>query len=143
MEHPNSPKTQEENFFNEEDFSTEQYEKHIRNARNAIFVVAAVELLFGIYTIYTSPKANGIEVFIFILIPAIFFMLGLWTRKKPYTAILIALIFYGSLIVLDAIVEPSQIIKGLLVKILIIAYLIRGLGNARDAQRWKETFGIK
>jgi len=139
----NSPAA-EESIFNESDFSTEGYDKHVKNARNAIFVVAVTQLVFGAFIVLSGSKNEdiltlAISLGIIILIALIFFSLGLWTKKKPYSAILSALIFYVALLLIDAVYEPMSLFKGIIVKIFIIIYLARGLGDARDAQRWKET----
>lgn len=139
----NSPAT-EESIFNESDFSTEGYDKHVKNARNAIFVVAVTQLVFGALIVLSGSKNEDIltldiSLGVIIIISLIFFLLGLWTKRKPYTAILLALIFYAALLVIDAVYEPMSLFKGVIVKIFIIFYLFRGLGDARDAQRWKEA----
>ncbi|HXB44283.1 MAG TPA: hypothetical protein VNV85_09520 [Puia sp.] len=136
----------EESIFDEAEFSIQGYDKHVKNARNAIFVVAITQLLFGLLvTLSTSKHMDSmileIRLGVIVLISTIFFVLGLWTKKKPYTAILSALIFYGILILNDTIYEPMSLFKGIIVKIFIIIYLVRGLRDARDAQRWKEALG--
>ena len=78
----------------------------------------------------------------FVLLTALVFLaFGLWTKKKPYTAILAALIFYGLLLLADAIYDPTSLLRGVIMKIFIVVYLIRGLDQARDAQRLKEALG--
>ena len=140
------PQQNEQSIFDEMELSRQGYDKHIRNARNAIFIVAGVQFVFGIITVLLSGKsADGIAQLIsfcfVLLISLVFLALGLWTKKKPYTAILIALIFYGLLLLADAIYEPTTIFKGLLMKIFIIVYLFRGLNEAREAQRFREALG--
>jgi hypothetical protein len=98
---------QEESVFAEEEFSMEGYDKHIRNARILLFVLA------------------------------------LWTRKRPYTALLCAMIFYLSLIGISALMDPSTIIQGWIWKIVIIILLILGLRNGKEAQDMMDTFGKK
>lgn len=139
----NSPAT-EDSIFNESDFSTEGYDKHVKNARNAIFVVAVTQLVFGVFIVLSGSKNEdiltlAISLGVIILVALIFFSFGLWTKKKPYTAILSALIFYAALLLIDVAYEPMSLFKGIIVKIFIIIYLVRGLGDAREAQRWKET----
>ncbi len=141
-----SAQQEEESIFDEAEFSVQGYDKHVKNARNAIFVVAITQLLFGLLvTLSTTKHIDSmileIRLGVIVLISMIFFALGLWTKKKPYTAILSALIFYGILILNDTIYEPVSLFKGIIVKIFIIIYLVRGLSDARDAQRWKEALG--
>jgi hypothetical protein len=76
-----------------------------------------------------------------ILIAGIYVLLAFWTKKKPYTAILTALIIFICLEVLGAIVQPASIFQGWIVKIVILILLLVGLRNAKDTQRMMATFG--
>jgi hypothetical protein len=136
----------EDSIFDEPEFSIQGYDRHVKNARNAIFVVAITQLLLGVFVTlstrkYVDSMILEISLGVIVLISMIFFALGLWTKKKPYTAILSALIFYGALLLNDTIYEPMSLFNGIIVKIFIIIYLVRGLSDARDAQSWKEALG--
>ena len=43
-----------ETIFNEDEFSLEGYDKNIRQARNTLFFLACLQLLLGVFTIFTS-----------------------------------------------------------------------------------------
>jgi len=139
----NSGKT-EKSIFDEDELTRLSYDKHVLNARNAIFVVAGAQFVFGSIVVLTSSKlGETIDIIIslcFVLLTSLVFLaLGLWTKRKPYTAILIALIFYALLLLADAVYDPTTLFKGIIMKIFIIVYLFRGLNQARDAQRLKEA----
>ncbi len=129
------------NIFEEIDFDIREHDKQIRQARNSIFIVAAIQFLFGIVSGYQIRGETGWLIFAVTgFIAIIFLALGIWTKKKPYTAILIALILYSSLLAIDLIIQPSTVLKGIIVKLFIIGYLIRGLGKAKEAQHWAQAF---
>jgi len=65
-------------------------------------------------------------------------VLGFWTKKKPYYAIICALILYGIFIILNAVVDITSIYKGIIFKIAVIVFLIKGLKDAKAAQEMKE-----
>ena len=133
---PSTP-NQEISVFEEFDIGIQEHQKQVRQARNTIFVVAAIQFFFGIVSGYQFGGNTGWIVFgVTASIAIIFLGLGLWTRKKPFLAILIALILYAGLLITDLVLQPSTILKGLLVKVFIIAYLVRGLIKAREAERW-------
>jgi prepilin signal peptidase PulO-like enzyme (type II secretory pathway) len=138
-----TPENNTETIFTGSEFSTEQYDKHIKQARNAIFAVAILLALSVIIMVATSPAGYEylwIDILIWCGFIAVFIALALWTKKKPYYAIISALILYGLFIALNAVLDPSTIIKGILVKIIIVVFLIKGLGNAKEAQQMKEEF---
>jgi hypothetical protein len=129
--------------FDENEFLNRGYDKHIRQARNTIFVVAAIQFIFAVVSMYMVETVAdkwlnfGLSAFI----AAIFVALALWTKKKPYTAILIALIIYCLLILIYAISEPLSILKGIILRVIIIMYLARGLKNAKEAQEMQKALG--
>jgi hypothetical protein len=128
------PNEQPETIF-EDVLDTSAYDKKVRSARTAIFVVAGIQLAFGIYVAFTgNEELRNIQIGIAVVISAMFFGLGLWSKSKPFTAIITALSLYVGLLVLDAIYEPSSLVKGVILKILIIGYLAKGIGAAKSAQ---------
>lgn len=56
--------------------------------------------------------------------------LSLWARRSPLPAVLIATATYAVIVVANGIVDPATIGQGLLMKIIIIAFLIRGIKAA-------------
>lgn len=139
-----SGENREGTIFSTEEFSTAGYDKHIRQARNVIFVAAGVLVLNLVYLIATAPayyEYLWIDLMIWGLFIAGFVALGLWTKKKPYTAIIGALILYGIFIILNAILDVTTLYKGVYIKIIIIVFLFKGLGDAREAQQIKEQIG--
>lgn len=123
----------------EEVLSMEGYDKPVRNARILLFVVAAF-MLTPIFMLddYTSlPSIIAIVIYAFC--SAVFVCLGLWTKRKPYNAIVGGIIVYSALIVIAAISNPLSIIQGWLVKVVIYSLLIVALNNAKEVQRWKDS----
>jgi len=132
---------EQETIFSSNEFSLEGYDKSIKNARNALFVVAAIQVIFGIIS---AAAIGGDEALPLIIVTSVigivFFLLGLWTKSKPYTAILIGLILFVSLHVIEAIAEPSSIGKGIIMKVLVIVYLVKSINDAKEAQEMKKNF---
>ena len=137
-------KNQPESIFTEDDFVSQGYDKHIKQARNAIFA-AAIILTISIIALAISIPENYAYLWIDILVygafVAGFIFLGFWTKKKPYYAIVGALILYGLFIALNAIIDISTIYKGIILKIVIIVLLVKGINDAKEAQERKEMIG--
>jgi len=138
----NNEKNLPESIFTEEEFSLEGYDKNIRQARNILFFLAALQMLLAIYLLYTSQgNAGWVSFAITTIVAVIFFLLGFWTKVKPHTAIISGLVTYILLWIGDSIFDPTYIYKGILVKIFIIIYLIKGLKDAKEAQAIKTMLG--
>jgi UDP-N-acetylmuramyl pentapeptide phosphotransferase/UDP-N-acetylglucosamine-1-phosphate transferase len=139
--HPTA-ESPESSIFQESDYSMAGYDKHIRNARNMLFIVAGVQLVAGFFSVKDQEEpGKTISIAIVVGVALIFAGLAFWTKKKPFAALLTALILYGSLLILDAIFEPSSIIKGIILKVAIIVSLISGIRNAKEAEDLKKAFG--
>lgn len=130
----------------------EGYELGVKKARNALFWAAGLILLNEVIGYARSgQEIEPIGVSIITVIVGTFIGLALWTKKKPYTAIvsgIIAFILYILLIaVINGYVEGAigvfkGLIGGWLVKILIFVALIRPLSDAKELQRAKEEKAI-
>ena len=132
-------KTADINLLEEEDLSMEGYDKPVKKARNILFAIAAIQLI-GIYFAFQQfGLARMIAIIISIGVALLFFLLALWTKKRPFDAIIAGLVLYSVLIAAAAILDPSTIIQGLILKIGIYVLFISALSNARDVQRWKDS----
>ena len=135
------PENNTETIFDDQEFSMEGYDKHIRQARNVLFVAAGLLVLNAIYLFSNYPfdiEVMWLDYLIWTVYIGGFIALGFWTKKKPYYAIIGGLILLGIFIVVNAIIEPSSIFGGILVKIAVVVFLIKGLGDAKEAQQMKE-----
>jgi hypothetical protein len=139
MEQQNPPV--EESIFNEADYSMEGYDKHVRRARTTLYVMAGLTVV----SLFTLSPIDNIQKYIVtaltFIFAAVFAILGYWSKKQPFTAILAALIIYGSLITLSAILQPVTLLQGWYMKIGIILFLILGLRNAKEIRDRKNAFG--
>ena len=147
MENDNLPEIKPENnaetIFNEQEFSMEGYDKHIRQARNALFIAAAILVLNALILFSNYPvnlEIMWLDYLIWVVYIGGFIALALWTKKKPYYAIIGGLILMGIFILVNAIIDPSTIFGGIIFKIAVIVFLIKGLGDAKEAQQMKEQF---
>jgi hypothetical protein len=114
------------------------YESGVKKARTVLFVTAALllagELLSAsFYNIAITPTVIGIA-----LVESAFFVgLAFWTRRKPYTAIMIGLIVFLGLWILAIIGSGFRAaIGGIIARVIIITYLVRALRPAKD---WEEA----
>lgn len=65
-----------------------------------------------------------------LILAAIMLGLSLWGRRSPLPAVLIATATYAVVLVAGAINDPATIGQGLLMKIIIIAFLVKGIKSA-------------
>ena len=130
----------------------EGYEIGVRKARNALFWAAGLILLGEVITYARSGLGiEPIGISFIVLVVGTFIGLALWTKKKPYTAIVSGIVAFTLYILLVAALNGYAegaigVLKGLfggfIVKILIFVALIRPLSDAKELQRAKEERSV-
>ena len=126
----------------------EGYEIRVRKARNALFWTAGLIFLGEMISMFsTYHEVEPLVLGIAFAEAAIFVALALWTKKKPYTAIITGIILFTVLILLAAGVNGyvdgaegvfKALFGGIIVKVLIYLNLIRAVKDAKLLQKAKE-----
>ncbi|MCK8522607.1 hypothetical protein M0D21_13565 [Aquimarina sp. D1M17] len=103
-------------------------QNRIKSGRNTLYWIAGISFFFGLITFLLNDDSTTFIVQIILAI--IYLILAYWSQKKPFAALLSALLLYVLLIAADVVVEPASIFRGIIVKIIIISFLIKGVNSA-------------
>ena len=76
------------------------------------------------------------------VVAIIFLLLGYWSEKKPLAAIISGMTLYILVQILAAIDDPLSILKGIIFKVIVISYLIKGLLSALEAEKIKKQYNL-
>jgi hypothetical protein len=116
----------------------------IRSARNCLFVLAALFTVSGFiyYLINTGAPLASALLLTNLILAAIFLALGFWAPKRPVAAIISGLVLYVLVILINAIDNPLSIFSGVIVKVFVIIYLIKGMNSAFEAERIRKQLNI-
>ncbi|MES2777634.1 MAG: hypothetical protein V4722_25880 [Bacteroidota bacterium] len=142
----NEETNEQETIFEGEEFSQEAYEKSIRFSRIQLFVVGGIQLVFGITAaVLFKSKALMETILISIVIAAIFIGLGIWTKSKPFTAIVVGILLYASLATVDFVfkIESIRLGDGLIFQVFVVVFMIGTLKDAGKAQDMGKHFNNK
>lgn len=117
------------------------YEAGIKKARNVLFITAALVLIGELITIVTAGTGfPPLVIAIIALEVGAFTGLALWTRTKPFSAIVTGLILFllmwAAVIMLNG---GKAIYSGIIVKVIIISMLVSSLKDARAWENMKKT----
>jgi uncharacterized membrane protein YoaK (UPF0700 family) len=114
------------------------YESGIKNARTALYVTAALVFIGEII----SASIQGLELTALLIIIAIaeagvFIGLALWTKTKPFTAIITGLIVFILMWVAAIIFSGGQAVySGIIVRVIILVNLIKAI---KPAKAWEDA----
>jgi hypothetical protein len=123
----------------------EGYELDVKKARNALFWVAALVVVWQIFAAFSSyENVESLDVIFTIAMALIFIGLALWTKTKPYTALivgiitftayrLLGIISFGLIYGADGIAKA--LVSGILITVYIYVRLISPLGKAKELQQ--------
>ena len=127
------------------EYDRDQYRAGVRKARNTLFVAGGLMFVVDMFMLAVQvSKLNGAEInytYLYgvigldIFLLGAFIALGLWTKRKPYTAILIGLVLFCAIQLFAMIGDPSNIYKGVVVKLVVIISLVSGLKKAKALQQ--------
>lgn len=126
-----------------DDIRKEGYLEGVAKVRKALFWASAIILLNYLVSLMQSDQFYWEIIAEGIFVASIFLVLGIYTRKKPYTAtiagIIVFVLWWAYLIVMNVVFEGGEPIKaifgGIIFKILLIVVLARNLNAARELQQ--------
>lgn len=107
--------------------------KQINKSRNILYTLGIINIVLGIIRYYQHE--NFIDILVTLILGGIYLALGFWSIKKPQPAIIAGLFTYIVLIVLGALMDPELLIKGILLKILIIYGFFYGFKGIKEAEK--------
>ena len=115
---------------------SQELAKKTRSAAGALLAVAIIQTLVGLLMFFVvkaqvanDPTLEIDPVFFIVLggVAAIFWGLWFWARKNPLPAAIVGLVLFLTLWFVDILVDPTQIARGIIVKIIVIAVLVKAI----------------
>lgn len=106
----------------------------IKSSRYMMFGLAALFLIVGLIAGLAGDDMETMIINIFCCI--VYLILAAWCSKNPFGATLTALIIYATLVTVSAFVDPTSLVRGILLKIIIVMALVKGIRSAQEAQKY-------
>ncbi len=116
----------------------------VKSARNTLFVLSGFFLLFGLGYFAINSRDENVSAILITnaIVAVIFLLLGWWAPKKPLASIISGMVLYIIIILMSAIDDPVTLVKGIIVKIVIISYLVKGLMSAMEAEKIRKQYNL-
>lgn len=117
-----------------------EVQRKLVSARNWLYIAALILAADGVYEYFNTSDetAKWLVLGINSGMAAIFAILGLVTRKKPFAAFLTGLIIYGSVTILLAIADYHTLLDHIILKLFFFSAMFTGMRTAREIQRLKD-----
>lgn len=108
--------------------------KQVKKAAQALLVVAVIQSLGAIvFTLMMShaPAARQAQslpgLVVLYVIASLFWALYIWACWQPLPAAITGIIFFVSLHLLDAMINPASLASGIIIKVMVIAMFIKAI----------------
>jgi hypothetical protein len=117
------------------------YETGIKKARTALYVTAAAVFIGEMLSVsMANAQITPLVILIALIESGIFVGLAIWTKTKPYSAIIVGLVVFILMwIVAISIVGGKAAYSGIILRVIIISYLVSALKPAKAWEDMKKT----
>ncbi|MCW5518972.1 hypothetical protein J1N09_03925 [Aureitalea sp. L0-47] len=107
--------------------------KELKTGRIILLVIAGISFLSGLFYFFVMDDsatliASGI-------LSIVYLALAYWSQQKPLIAMVLGLLVYLTTLVINAIVDPETIYRGIIMKALIIGFLGKGINSALQLRK--------
>jgi hypothetical protein len=130
---------------NYKEVNLDEANRNIKKSSYALFYIAGVMALVGLIQYGTAGNAadKNAVLLVNVILAAIFAAIGFWCRVKPLAAIISGAALYALIQILNAMVDPVTIVKGIIFKIFVVVLFIRGIKAAIEADKLKKDLNIE
>ncbi|HTL10505.1 MAG TPA: hypothetical protein VL307_19655 [Chitinophagaceae bacterium] len=113
-------------------------------ARNTLFVLGGFFLVYGLMTpAFKRADENTAAILVSNLSVALMFvLLGVWASTKPVASIVSGMVLYLLLQLINFLASPSAIFHGIILKIIIASFLVKGLRSAWTAEKLRKQYQL-
>jgi len=98
----------------------------VKKAQSAMLLVAVVQMIAIVFLVLMN-SADTITTVVMVVIAALFFGLWAWAKHNPLAAAIAGLVVFVSLHLADAIADPTALLRGVVLKIVVVVMLVRAI----------------
>jgi hypothetical protein len=110
------------------------------NIKKAKYTLLGIGVLYFIFTILSMLSSNIIGGILAAIVGGLFIFLSFRVDKTPKISIAIGLGVIILFYLVDLILDPASITKGLFIKVLVVTALVYGLVSAINAEKIKKKY---
>ncbi|SDD20701.1 hypothetical protein [Pedobacter soli] len=121
-----------------------ELQRSVDSACNSLYWIAGFIGLSTIFIFFTAAAEDQFALLIMnVILVGAFLGFGVLSRSKPTTAMISGLSLYVIIQILNLIADPATIFKGIIFKVGIIIYLIKGIKSVMEADKIKKELNIE
>jgi hypothetical protein len=118
--------------------------RSVESACNSLYWIAGINAVSAIFIFFTAAPEDQFTLLIMnVILVGAFVAFGVLGKTKPITAMVSGLSLYVIIQILNLIADPTSIFKGIIFKVAIIIYLIKGIRAVLEADKIKKELNIE
>lgn len=119
-------------------------DEKVETARKSLYWISGLTLFSLVFVAFKPAPDEDISftVVTTIVLAAAFLGLAVWGKTRTSTALISGLSLYLIIHILNALVDPRTIISGIIVKVIIIGYLIKGIKSVIEREKIKKELNL-
>jgi len=128
---------------NVKEIDLESLNERVNTACKSLFWLSGLTAFSAAMIFFIQSGDDQLDTLITnIIIVILFLALGVWSKYKPTAAMITGLSLYLIIILLNAVISPITIISGIIVKIIVIGYLVKGIKAILEVDKLKKELNI-
>lgn len=114
-------------------------------ASNSLYWIAGILTVSSVFSYFVMQNDENLIAFLItsIILIGAFLAFGVWSKTKPAAALISGLSLYVIIQLINAVDNPATIFSGIIFKIIIIGYLIKGIIAVTEVGKIKKELNIK
>lgn len=137
---------EQKNFLSErnvKEIDLESLNEKVDSACKSLYWISGLTAISSIIIYFATQDESPIATLITNIILVLSFLaLGFWSKHKPTAAMISGLSLYLIIIILNAVVSPLSIFSGIILKVIIIGYLVKGIKAVLEVDKLKKELNI-
>lgn len=119
--------------------------RKVESACSSLYWIAGIMSLSFIIGYFTLNEESDLFVFLItnVILVGAFLAFAVWSKTKPVVALISGLSLYVIIQLLNLIIDPTTLFKGIIFKVIIIVYLVKGIMAVLEADKIKKELNIK
>lgn len=113
----------------------------VKKAQGAIGLVAILQVVVAVVYLVIG-QADTTAMVVMLGIGAVFGGLWVWCKSNPFAASIIALLVFGTLHITEAIIDPSTITNGIILKVIVVVVLTRAISAGIKHREFVRERGV-
>ena len=122
----------------------DDYNKKTKVAGNYLFILAALFVIAGLVAAAFGKdrEVANVQLALDLILAVIFIALGAYSRRKPLACLISGLSLYIIVQLLNAVYSPITLVQGIIFKIIIIGFLVKGIKSAIEVDKIRKEHNL-